>query len=379
LLRSFLRVLDVDLGFQPDYAAAISVDIDDGGNNDKRTAILQNVMAQVSGIPGVEHVGFSDNLPFARNRCWGVPHLKGVDDSHIQGQCALVYIVTPGYLPALGVHIKGRDFNWSDGPLAPQPDPKKPLPPPDGKHYSEPVVILNESAARTMYPNGDAVGHVIDAANGNTRIIGVIPDVHLTSVEGKPDWQVYYPQAQQPDMAGAFLVIRSKVPPSQLASSVMHTLREINPAQAAVQLVPLQSFVDHVTSPRRFFMLLVGVFAALGLFLAALGIYGVISYTVTRQTLEIGIRMALGATAGRVQRNVLFRTMRLAIIGIVTGGILSLGLASLISAMLFNTAPRDPITFVIMVLVLTAVALLAGYIPARRASRVNPMVALRGE
>jgi ABC-type antimicrobial peptide transport system permease subunit len=230
-----------------------------------------------------------------------------------------------------------------------------------------------------MYPNGDAVGHVIDAANDNTRIIGVIPDVHLTSVEGPPDWQVYYPQRQQPDMAGANLVIRATVPASQLAASVMHTLREINPAQAAVPLIPMQSFVDHATSPRRFFVLLVGTFAALGLFLAALGIYGVISYTVTRQTLEIGIRMALGATAGRVQLSVLFRTMRLALVGIAVGAALSLGLATLISAMLFNTAPRDPLTFAIMVLVLTAVALLAGYIPARRASRVSPMVALRGE
>jgi predicted permease len=379
LLRSFLRVLDVNLGFQPAYAAAIQVDINDGGNNDKRTAILQDVLTRVSALPGVQRAGFSDNLPFSRNRCWGVPHLKGIDVSHIQGQCALVYIVTPGYLPALGVTITGRDFTWNDGPVAPQPDPKKPVPPADTKHYSEPVVILNESAARSMYPNGDAIGHVIDAANDNTRIVGIIPDLHLTSVEGPPDWQVYYPQRQQPDMEGANLVIRTSVPASQLAPSVMHTLREINPAQAAVPLIPMQSFVDHATSPRRFFVLLVGTFAALGLFLAALGIYGVISYTVTRQTLEIGIRMALGATAARVQLSVLFRTMRLALIGIAVGAVLSLALATLISAMLFNTAPRDPLTFGVMVLVLTAVALLAGYIPARRASRVNPMVALRGE
>jgi ABC-type antimicrobial peptide transport system permease subunit len=145
-----------------------------------------------------------------------------------------------------------------------------------------------------------------------------------------------------------------------------------------VPLRPIQSLVDHAVSPRRFFVLLVGTFAGLGLFLAALGIYGVISYSVTRQTLEIGIRMALGATAMRVQFGVIFRTMRLALIGIAVGAVVSLAVASLISAMLFNTAPTDPATFAIMVALLTVVAVLAGYIPARRASRVNPMVALRG-
>jgi predicted permease len=363
LLRSFLRVLDVDLGFKPAAAATIKIDYDDGGNASKRSAILQNVLTRISALPGVEHAGISDNLPFERNRSWGTPHLKGVDDKHVQQNSALVYIVTPGYLAAMGVPIKGRDFSWDDKPLA---DPKKDVG----------VIIINESAARRMYPNGDAIGHVIEAG-GDSLIIGTIPDVHQTSVEGQPDWQVYYPMAQQ-GPEGAELVIRSKVPPSQLASTVMHTLREINPAQAAVPLRPIQSLVDHAISPRRFFVLLVGTFAALGLLLAALGIYGVISYSVTRQTLEIGIRMALGATAARVQFGVIWRTMRLALIGIAVGAMVSLVVASLISAMLFNTAPTDPATFAAMVGLLIVVAVLAGYIPARRASRVNPMVALRG-
>jgi ABC-type antimicrobial peptide transport system permease subunit len=268
----------------------------------------------------------------------------------------------------MGIPVTGRDFSWEDKPLV--RDAKRNV------VQGDPVIIINESTARKLFPNGDAIGHVIDAS-GKARIVGTIPDVHLTSVEGQPDSQVYYPQAQQ-DTEGAYLVIRSKVPPEQLASSVMHTLHEINPAQAAVPLRPIQEFVDHAVSPRRFFVLLVGTFAALGLFLAALGIYGVISYSVTRQTLEIGIRMALGATAARVQFGVIFRTMRLALIGIAVGAVLSLILASLISAMLFNTAPTDPATFAGMVALLIVVALLAGYIPARRASHVNPLVALRG-
>jgi predicted permease len=368
LMRSFLRILDINLGFQPAYAATIKIDYDDGGSDAKRIATLQNVITRISALPGVERAGISDNLPFARNRSWGIPHLLGVDDSHVHGQSALVYMITPGYLAAMGIPITGRDFSWEDKPLV-RNDKGDVL-------QGDPVIILNESAARYLYPSGDAVGHVI-AVNGKARIVGTIPDVHLTSVEGRPDWQVYYPMSQQ-GPEGAFLVIRSKVPPSQLASSVMHTLREINPGQSAVPLLPIQSFVDHAVSPRRFFVLLVGTFAGLGLFLAALGIYGVISYSVTRQTLEIGIRMALGATALRVQFGVIFRTMRLALIGVAVGAVASLITASLISAMLFNTAPTDPATFAAMVALLIIVALLAGYIPARRASRVNPMVALRG-
>ena len=382
LMRSFLRILDVDLGFKPAAAAAIKVDYDDGGDANKRSAILQNILTRVSAIPGVEHAGISDNLPFDRNRCWGTPHRKDVDQKQLEAAhlpCALVYIMTPGYLAAMGVPVKGRDFSWEDLPLPPPPAPNQTAPKstlPPGKK-GDAVIIINESAARQMYPHGDAIGHIINANGDDARIIGVIPDIHQTSVEGQPDWQVYYPTTQQ-GPEGAELVIRSKVPPTQLASSVLQTLREINPGQAAVPLVPIQSFVDHATSPRRFFALLVGTFAALGLFLAALGIYGVISYSVTRQTLEIGIRMALGASAWRVQFGVIFRTMRLALIGIAVGAAVSLAVASLIAAMLFNTAPTDPATFAVMVTLLVVVALLAGYIPARRASRVNPMVALRG-
>jgi predicted permease len=384
LMRSFLRILDVNLGFKPAAAAAIRIDYDDGGDPIKRSAMLQNILTRVSAIPGIEHAGISDNLPFDRNRCWGVPHRKDIDPKQFEQQvaaehlpCALVYIVTPGYLAAMGVPITGRDFSWEDLPLPPQPPPNQAAAKSITKRQGDPVIIINESAARQMYPKGDAIGHVISPNGSDARIIGTIPDMHQTSVEGQPDWQVYYPTTQQGPM-GAFLVIRSKVPPEQLSSSVMHTLREINPGQAAVPLVPIQSFVDHAVSPRRFFVLLVTGFATLGLLLAALGIYGVISYSVTRQTLEIGIRMALGATAARVQFGVIFRTMRLAFIGIAVGAVVSLAVTSLISAMLFNTAPTDPATFAGMVALLMVVALLAGYIPARRASRVNPMVALRG-
>jgi len=176
---------------------------------------------------------------------------------------------------------------------------------------------------------------------------------------------------------GAELVVRSKLPSETLAPEVMSTLRSINPGQPATEFKPVQGLVDHAVSPRRFFVLLVGIFAGLGLLLASLGIYGVISYSVTQRTQEIGIRMALGATQTRVQLGVIAKTLALTLSGIAVGTIASFAISGLIASLLFGTAPTDPATFVAIVLLLMAVALLAGYIPARRASRIDPMVALR--
>jgi ABC-type antimicrobial peptide transport system permease subunit len=158
----------------------------------------------------------------------------------------------------------------------------------------------------------------------------------------------------------------------------MRTLRAYNPEQPAAEFRPIQSIVDRAVSPRRFFVMLVGIFAGLGLLLASLGIYGVISYSVTRQTQEIGIRMALGASTERVQLGVIARTMRLVLAGIAIGTITSVVAAKSIAALLFKTEPTDPAAFAATVLLLSAVALIAGYLPARRASRIDPMAALRG-
>jgi len=369
LLRSFLKVLDVDLGFQPEHAAAIVVDYDDSApSNDqsiqKRTVIFQNVLARVGSIPGVEAVGISDYLPLGQNRSWGTPWPQGVARPDAVQSGPLVYVVTPGYMHAMGTRISGRDFTWDDGP-------KK-----------EQVVLINKSYARFManyahWPNNDATGQVLANGPGQTlRVIGVADDVHEESVEGDAGWQIYYPATQQSPNA-AQLVLLTTLPPATLATSVLQTLRALNPKQPAADFRPIQTLVTHANSSRQFFMMLVASFATLGLLLAAIGIYGVISYSVTQRTQEIGIRMALGATAGLVQRSVLARTLRLALIGIAGGAVASLLVSRAIAALLFNTAPSDPLTFAAMMVLIGGVALFAGYIPARRASRINPMVALR--
>jgi ABC-type antimicrobial peptide transport system permease subunit len=205
----------------------------------------------------------------------------------------------------------------------------------------------------------------------------VIGDVRESSAEDDAGAQMYLSSTKHFGPEGSWLVVRSRLPPGALAGSVMRTLREIGPAQSASEFTPIQGLVDRATSPRRFFVLLVGIFAGLGLLLASLGIYGVISYSITRRTQEIGIRMALGATAARVQLEVIGKTLRLTLIGIGLGVIASFAIARLIASLLFNTAPTDPATFAAMVVILGLVALLAGYIPARRASRINPIQALR--
>jgi ABC-type antimicrobial peptide transport system permease subunit len=162
-----------------------------------------------------------------------------------------------------------------------------------------------------------------------------------------------------------------------MANSVMGILRDANPKQTAAEFKPIHTLVDHANSPRRFFMLLVAAFATLGLLLAALGIYGVISYSVTRQTHEIGVKMALGSSAGRVQAEVLKGTLRLSLIGIGVGCAASVFVARLITSLLFATSAWDIGTYVAMALLLVAVATISGYLPARRASRISPLVALR--
>ncbi len=197
-----------------------------------------------------------------------------------------------------------------------------------------------------------------------------------SSVEDASSPEAYVPVTQA-EPEGAELVVRTKLSPDVLAASVLSRLRAINPGQPATEFRPIRQIVDHATSPRRFLVLLVAAFAAVGLILAWLGIYGVISYSVTRQTQEIGIRMALGATMARVQLDVIARTLRLALLGIVMGVLGSLAVAKAIASLLFGTEPTDPATFAGMILLLGAVALVAGYIPARRASRINPTIALR--
>lgn len=360
LLRSFVRVMDVDLGFEPSHAASISMDYDDGGNAAKRSAIWQEALRRVKAIPGVETAGITDNLPLSRNRGWDIA-AKGEANQSGRASGAFVYVISPGYLQSIGMRlVEGRDIAWDD--VSP----------------TQAVVIINQAVARAVWPGKDPVGRFAIVGGADVRVIGVVADVRESSVETAGSPQMYVSGlAPQYGPEGAQLVVRTKLPTKVLAPTVLQTLIQMNPAQPMTEFKPLQLLVDHAVSPRRFFVLMVVTFAAFGVILAALGIYGVISYAVTQQTKEIGIRMALGATVGRVQADVLLKTLWMTIGGIAIGTAAALIAAKGIEALLYGTSATDPETFGCVILLLALVALIAGYLPARRASRIDPMVALR--
>jgi predicted permease len=363
LLRSFLNVLDVDLGFAPDRAATIAVDYDGSAPSydarvAKHTVIFQQILERVSALPGIEAAGIADYLPLGPNRSWGSLTPKGKVYRPGEVPSPLVYVVTPGFLRAMGIGLRGRDFTWAD------------------RAATQRVVIINASAARFYWPGEDPVGKFLTSGAQDMLVVGVAGDVREEKVEEGAGWQVYYPATQNlPN--GARLVVRSRLPIESIAPSVLHVLRELNPHQPVVTLSPLQTAVSHAVSPRRFFMLLVAAMAALGVLLAALGIHGVIAYSVTRQSRDIGVRMALGATAGRVRRDILLATLRVTLAGLAAGIGASLAASRLITSLLFDTSPWDALTYISMAAIFLTVALVSGYLPARRASRIDPLTVLK--
>jgi predicted permease len=359
LLRSFVRLLDVDLGFRPAQTAAIKIDVNDGGNPARRGPMLQQIIERVRAVSGIQTLGMTDMLPLDRNRSWGMVSRENMNDG--KPHTAFVYVVTPGYLETMGIRlVAGRDISWRDGPEAAR------------------AVVVNEAAARREWPGRDPVGQpVYGFVRGEARVVGVVADVRESSLEEQASPHIYLAMTQF-DPEGAELVVRTPLPIPAVEPAVVSALRSLNPGQPRTQFRAIQQIVDHAVSPRRFLVLLVTCFAVFGLILASLGIYGVISYSVNRQAQEIGIRMALGATSGRVQLGVVSQTLQLTLIGIVLGGAASFAAARAIASLLFQTEPTDPSIFAAMILVLCAVALLAGQIPARRASRIDPMAVLRG-
>lgn len=362
LLRSFVNVLDVELGFTPSHASAIEIAYD-GDTGGKRGVVLRQLVERIEAIAGVEVAGVTDMLPLGRNRSWGLRAPGAIyKDNH--EMAAIVRVVTPGYLEAMGMRVRrGRSFAWPD------------------VASDEPVVIINEAAARRHWPGVDPVGRLAEVTLDGwkpARILGVVADVRGQTLEDAADPEMYL-LASQADPSGAELVVRSSLPSASLSPTVLRVLRETNPEQPISQLRPLQGLVDRSASPRRFFVLLVGSLAGLGLGLATLGIFGVISYAVRQRTREIGVRMALGASGGQVQRQVLLRSVRLAGLGLLAGSLASYAVARAIASLLFETPPGDPMTYAGVAALIVALAALAGYLPARQASRVQPMIALRSQ
>jgi len=359
-IRSFLSVLDVDLGFRPERAAALRIDPNSSYSTQaQRNAYYNEALRRVLEVPGIEAAGLSDALPLGRNRSWGVA-AKGQVYTRENYPEGFVRIVSGGYFQAMGIPLRaGRDFTARDSADAAK------------------VIIINETLARALWPGQNPIGQIVQADHPERTVVGVVGDVRHLALEQKSGSEFYLPILQTQDYASVDLVVRTSLSTPQLAPRIREALKPLDPDLPTTSFRTLQQLVDKAASPRRFVVLLLGGFAFFALILASLGIYAVISYSVNQRTQEIGIRMALGASAQSLQAGILFQTLTLAAIGMLLGVASSWALARTLSGLLFGVTSTDPATFAAMLLLLTAVAALAGYLPARRASRIDPMAALR--
>jgi predicted permease len=360
LIRSFVKVLDVNLGFRPERVASLRIDPDRGNfkSQEEANAYFDEVLRRAKSVPGVVDAGLTDALPLGRNRSWGLG-VKGRTFPRGQNPVGFVRVVSDGYLGAMGIPIRsGRDLSARDGAA------------------DENVILINETMARSLFPAGDALGKIM-RADKERRVVGVVGDVRHLALEQGAGMEFYLPVRQCGDWAGLDLVVRTTLPPQQFASAIRAALKPIAPNLPGNDFRLVQQLVDKSVSPRRFVVLLLGGFALFALILASLGIYGVISYSVSQRTQEIGIRMALGASAGNLQARIILQTLALAGVGMALGAVGAWILSRSFSGMLFETTASDPLTFLGMLLVLGTVSAVAGYLPARRASRIDPSVALR--
>lgn len=363
LVRSFVRVLNVDLGFQPERLAALQLSPDPRSNLGARNTYFDETLRRAQAIPGIRDAALTDILPLGGNRSWGI---AGVGQTYDRGAYpqAFVRVVSEGYFEAMGVPlVMGRDFHTQD------------------RLDSEPVVVLNAMLAEMLWPREDPIGKKLTDGNGSNGrlVVGVVGNVRHQSLEEGYTGEMYLPIRQTYDYSAVNLVVRTDLPPNAFASSVRAALTPIAPNLAANEWQTQQALIDKAVSPRRFLVFLLAGFAVFALVLASLGIYAVISYSVSQRQQEIGIRMALGASAAELQRSILTQTLKLAAIGAVIGLAGSWALGRAIQNLLFDVAPSDPLTFVGALAALAAVAAAAGYLPARRASRLNPVEALGAE
>jgi predicted permease len=396
--RSLLRVLSVNPGFRT--ANIVTMEIEVPGSimptsaasltesiKDTRPAILMNhLFDRLRSIPGVEEVGGVSNLPLGEEGdCndgkfllldrepqfdWTKPEDQARSDrfwTTTPGGVADYCVASEGYFKALGIPLlRGRFFDERDGPEAPH------------------VAVVSQSMARATWPNRDPLGRTIEFGNmdGDMRlltVVGVVADAHYRSLEKPPEPTVYVNYRQR--LRGGLdfnVVMRATTPPSSLVANVRRVVHDVAP-EVAPRFQTFQDVFSASLATRRFNLTLVGIFAATALLLALAGVYGVMAYSVARRTHEIGVRMALGAGAPAVLRLVLGQGMLTTAIGLVTGIAGALVLTRAMQSLLFGVSPTDPITLLAVALLLGLAALLASYIPARRATKVDPMVALRHE
>ncbi len=368
MIESFSNMRGLNPGFRADHVLTLRLEVPGTkyGNFASRTEFFQTVLERVRTIPGVKAAGFTSALPLT----W-----KGGTSSFTPEHIVLPKglpndandrVVSPGYFEAMRIPIrKGRFFDEHDGSQA------------------APAVIINETMARKFWQNQDALGRRMRYHHDGAwfQIVGIVGDVRQMGLNEPPRQEMYFPywQAEKNWMVPRDLAIRTAADPMALVASVKRTIASIDHDQPISDIKTMDQWLDEEVASRHVQTILLGGFAALALVLACIGIYGVLAYVVTQRTSEIGLRVALGADARSVFLAVARQGMSLAGIGIALGITASLALSSVLQSLLFDVKPTDPLTYLAASMVFALVALLACYIPARRAARVDPLVALRYE
>ena len=368
MIRSFLRLQSIDPGFNPRNVLTMTVSLagSQHSTSTKRLVFFDELLGRIESLPGVQSASGINHLPLGGDT-WGIGFaIEGRPLPPPGERPGAVYrIVRPHYFQTMGATLlEGRDFTERDNESAPG------------------VVIINETFARRHWPNEDPIGKRIRIAideSGPREIVGVVKDVKQRDWTAEPQPEMYLPHFQAAAPRYLTLVVRADSNPLNLAAAVEGEVWAIDKNLPVSEVRSMEEVIAASIAQQRFNVLLLGIFASVALILAAVGIYGVMSYSVTQRTQEIGIRMALGAQTSDVLKMVVGQVMKLVAIGIGAGLIGAFLLTRLLSSLLYQVSATDPVTFAVIALVLTSVALLACYLPARRAAKVDPMTALRYE
>ena len=371
LINSFLHLRNVDPGFRAERALTMKIVLPEPRYADKeqRGVFYRELIRRVETLPGVSSAAVATNLPLTESgNSVGVSIEGHADPAPDRVPIVITRIISPRYFETMGIPLlKGRAFTEEDKSESESPS----------------VIVVSETTARSFWPGEDALGKHIKVGSPSNNdnkwltVIGVVKDVRQFELVVEPKPQMYLPFTQANFFEPRALVVKTNLEPLSLAATVRKTVWEIDKDQPVSDIASMEHIVSESVARQRFSMLLLGIFAGLALVLAAVGIYGVMSYSVAQRTHEIGIRMALGAQKKDVLKLTIGQGLKLVLIGVAIGLGAAFILTRVIASLLFGVSATDPITFVAISLVLIGVAMLASLIPALRAMKVDPMFALR--
>ena len=365
LVRSFDRLLATDAGFVPDRLLTFNMQLV-GERPERRAAIAALVLEQLARLPGVMHVGGATGLPPLTAQRGTRFELEGRPLTAASANAGYFIAATPDYFRALGAPlVQGRTFDARDAAAAP------------------PVVIINRTLARRLFPGADPIGHRLRLVNpeqsGEWRtIVGVVGDVRYQGLDDPGETAIYTPFSQTPFL-WLYVMVRGHGEPRTLIPEIDNTVRAVAPGVTPANMQTMHELVEDAVAQPRLNMLLLSGFASLALLLAMIGLYGVISYAVAQRTREIGVRVALGAAPFDVIRLIVGQGLRLVVAGVAIGVAAAVAAARMLDSLLYQTSRTDPATYAGITTLLVGVAALASFVPARRATRVEPMAALRTE